>query len=100
MRSIQFRRDMRGQTTAPQSRSGVFSIGRRREKISAQPEKDFSFAFMHRLDCVHRVVPMSPGRLEIEFRAELVEKLLGRLFPNTHGAIALHVAVAADRTKT
>src|SRR5437763_9909110 len=55
---------------------------------------------MHRLDRMHGVVTMSSWRLEIEFFTKLVQKVLSRLLPNSHRAIALDVAVAAHRTKT
>ena len=55
---------------------------------------------MHRLDRMHGVVTMSSWRLEIEFFTKLVHKVLSRLLPNSHRAIALDVAVAAHRTKT
>src|ERR1041384_5225233 len=55
---------------------------------------------MHRPDRVHRVITMIARWFEIEFFTQLVEELVGGLFPNSHGAIALDVAVAAHRTKT
>src|SRR5438874_7262017 len=54
---------------------------------------------MHRLDRVHGVETMRAWRGEIEFLAELIEKVFSRLFPNPHRAIALHVAVAAHRAQ-
>src|SRR5258707_6931241 len=48
---------------------------------------------------MHRVVTMKARRLKIEFRAQLLQKLFAWLFPNSHSAIALHVAVAAHRTQ-
>src|SRR5437762_547408 len=54
---------------------------------------------MHRLDRVHGVETMCAWRGEIEFLAELIEKVFSRLFPNPHRAIALHVAVAAHRAQ-
>src|SRR5438105_2266109 len=55
---------------------------------------------MHRLDRVHRVETVRAWRGEIEFLAELIEKVFSRLFPNPHRAIALHVAVAPHGTQT
>src|SRR5258707_14474342 len=48
---------------------------------------------------MHRVITMKARRVKIELRAQLLQKLLAWLFPNSHRAIALHVAVAAHRTQ-
>ena len=43
---------------------------------------------------------MMTWRLEIKFRSQLVEKIIARLLPDSHRAIALHVAMAAHRAQT
>ena len=100
MRAIEFGRNVHRQTASPQSLGGVFRVGSGGKKVSAQREKDaLSSAFVHRLNCVHRVVTVTARWFEIEFSSELVEKGVGRPFPDSHRAIALNVAVTADRTK-
>src|SRR5437762_2149920 len=91
---------MCGQTTAPQRVRGVLRVRSRGKKISAQAEKYFCFAFMHCLNRMHRVVAVFARRLEIKFCGQFVEKLFARLFPNSHRAVTLNVAVTAHRTKT
>jgi len=54
---------------------------------------------MHRLNRVHRIETVITRRLETEFRAKLMQKLCAWLFPNSHRAIALDIAVAAHRTQ-
>ncbi len=42
---------------------------------------------------------MTARRFKIEFAAKAVEKSIRRPFPDSHRAIALHIAVPANRTK-
>src|SRR6266568_227211 len=100
MRAIQFGRDMRRQTTAPQRIGGVLGVRGRGKKISAQGKKYFCFAFMHCLNRMYCVVAVFARWFEVKFCGQLVEKLLARLFPNSHRAVTLNVAVTAHRTKT
>src|SRR5258708_35830951 len=91
---------MRGQTATAQRIGGVFSVGRCGEKVSAQGKEYFCLALVHRLDRMHRVVTMKARRGKIEFPAHLIQKVFAWLFPNSHRAIPLHVAVTAHRTQT
>src|SRR5438876_1178699 len=55
---------------------------------------------MHGLNRMHCVEAVRTRRREIEFQSKFVEKFFGRLFPDAHRAIALHIAVATHRTQT
>ena len=55
---------------------------------------------MHRLNRVHGIEAVPAGRLKIEFLFQAVKELRGRLLPDAHGAIALHIAVTAHGTQT
>src|SRR6185503_3408297 len=91
---------MRSQTTTPQPIGGVLSIRRCRQKISAQRKENFGLACMHRLNSAHGIMTMTAWRLKIKLRAQLVEKCIARPFPNSHRAIALHIAVSPYRAET
>src|SRR5438270_12198846 len=91
---------MHGQTTATQSLSRVLSVRSCGKKISTQRKENFCSSAMHRLNRMDRIVAMMPWRPKSKFLFQTVEELRGWLLPNSHGAIALHVAVAAHRTKT
>ena len=71
------------------------SIWRRRQEVAAQRKEDARFAFVHRLDRFDGVVAEFAGGLEGKFFVELVEEWSRGAFPDAHGAVALHVAVAA-----
>src|SRR4051812_12192418 len=82
-----------------QSVGRVLSVRRRRQKIATERKEHLRRAGMHRLNGMHSVQTVIARRLEVEFRTELVKEFIGRLFPNSHCAIALHIAVTANRTK-
>ena len=54
---------------------------------------------MHRLDRFYCVITVAARWFKAEFTSELVEKSICGSFPDSHRAIALHVAVPSDGTK-
>jgi hypothetical protein len=54
---------------------------------------------MHSLDSVHGIETVLPRRFESELFAKIIEELHTGLFPNTHRAIALNIAVPAHRAQ-
>src|SRR6266404_1469782 len=55
---------------------------------------------MHRLDRMHGIPAVPARRPKTEFCAQSIKKIRAWLFPDTHRAIALHVAMTTDRTQT
>src|SRR5437763_265954 len=100
MRAIQFRRNVRGEMTTSQSISRIFSVGSRRQKVSAQCKEKLRLAIVHCLNRMNCVQAMLPRRPKIKLLLQAVEETRCRLFPNSHSAIALHIAVTAHRTET
>src|ERR1051325_5694501 len=100
MRAIQFSRDVGRQATATKCRSSKLSIGCCRKKVTTKGEENFDLSIVHRLNGLDCVVAVISRRLEIKYFAKLFEKRFSGAFPNTHGAIALHVAVTSHRTHT
>src|SRR5258705_11630725 len=99
MYAVEFCRNLHRQAAATQSLSRIFRVLRRGKKVAAQREEHFRTSIMHRLDCFDRVEAVLTRRLEIKFSSELVEKGFSGSFPNSHSAIALHITMAAHRTK-
>src|SRR5258706_15482348 len=54
---------------------------------------------MHRLNRMHSIETMPPRRTKTKLFAQPIEKIRAGLFPDAHGAIALHVAVTTDGTQ-
>src|SRR5688572_26867427 len=100
VRAIELCRNVRRQTTTSQGFSREFRIRRSREKISAQREENFSRMVVHRLNRMHSVQAVSSRRFKTKLLPQAVEELRGRLLPNAHRTIALHVAVTAHGTQT
>src|SRR6267154_2533817 len=99
MSAVELGRNLHRQAAATQSLSRVFAVRRRGKKVAAQREEHLCFSIMHRLDCFDCVEAVLTRRLEIKFSRELVEKGFCGPLPNSHCAIALHIAMAAHRTK-
>src|SRR5258706_505019 len=100
VRSIEFRRYVHSQITAPQRVAGVFGVGSRRKKVAAKRKEDPSFTGVHRrnrLDCVVAVVARW---LETEFVSKFLKEGVRRPLPDPHCAIALNVAVPSHRTES
>ena len=55
---------------------------------------------MHRLDTIHHIVAVGLWRVKTKRFFDAIQECLWRFFVDAHGAIALHVGVAADRTST
>src|SRR6266849_470191 len=90
---------MRSQTAATQGVGSVLSIRRGRQEVSAQGKENFGRPGMHGLNSTNSVMAMRARRLEIKLGSKLVEKRVGGPFPNSHCAIALHIAVSPNRAK-
>ena len=89
---------MSGHPATLQGFGRIFSIGGGGQEIAAQAEEEPDLASPHLFDCFHGVGAMLSGRSELKFLAELLHESVAHAFPDSHGAIALHVGMAADRT--
>src|SRR6266700_2097969 len=74
-------------------------VGRGAQEIATQADEHFELARVHGLNRPHGIEPVPLRRGKVELLAERGQKLWAHLFPDTHGAIALHVAVTAHRTE-
>ena len=97
MSAVEFRRDLNRQAFIAKRLGRVFSIRCCGKKIPTHREEDFSPARVHRLDRLDGVIPWILRRIEMKFGFELIQKFIARPFPNTHRAVALHVAMTANR---
>jgi hypothetical protein len=52
---------------------------------------------MHGLDCTHCVIAPLPGRFEVEHVSQTIQKFWRGIFRDPHSAIALHIAMSANR---
>src|SRR5690242_10052949 len=95
---IQLRRDVSRQAATAQGGGREFRIGRRGEKISAEGEEHFRLSGVHCLNGFDGVEAVLAWRFEIKLRAESIQECRRGSFPNTNGAVALHVAVTTHRT--
>ena len=100
MRAIQLGGYVGSEPAILQRGSGVGGIRRGGKEIPAQGEENFSLARVHGANGAVRVVSVVRGRREIELAAEAGKKIRAGFFPDTHSAVALHVAVSAHRAKT
>ena len=91
---------MRGQSTTLQSPRRVLRVGSSGQKIATQAEKEANPAIRHVLDCLDRIGAMFFGRSEIKLTAELFHEHVAHVLANAHGAITLHIGMAAHRTRT
>src|SRR6478752_733889 len=65
--------------------------------LPAETEEEVRLAVTHGPDGVDRVQPVLSRWVEAELLLQSVQEVSGRAFPDTHGAVALHVRVAANR---
>src|ERR1700737_206037 len=70
------------------------------KKVAPECKEDLRVASVHSLYCVHSVVAMLAWRFEIKLCSEVIEKRRRRPLPDAHSAIALNIAMAADRAQT
>lgn len=92
--------DVGGQPTGAHGLLGDRAVGGGPDEVARDPQEDLDPAFSHRPDRVHRVQPVGAWRVEAEFPLQGVQEGVRHLFPDTHRAVALHIAVAAHRTGT
>ena len=72
-----------------------------RKEVAADGKKYFYVSVEHRVQRFDRVVARFLRRFKLKLLFQSVEKSLGRTLPDSHGAVALHVGVAAhaDRAR-
>src|SRR6516165_5059435 len=97
MAAIELCADRDGEPQLPHRRFGRRPVWNRSNEIAAEPDEHFGASIHHRLYGVDDMVPARPGRLEAEYFLVLVEEFWLRLFVDAHGAVALHVRMAAHR---
>ncbi|MNP39477.1 hypothetical protein D3C76_1330550 [compost metagenome] len=76
---------------------GAGAVRRGLGEVATQADEDLGLALEHRVDRLHCVVAVLPRDLELEASLQGVEQCRRRPVIDAHGAIALHVAVAAHR---
>ena len=91
--------DVHRQVAALQGLPGFVGVWRGGGEVSAEGEEDLAVAVAHLFDRAHHVHAGFARRLEAVDVAQLVEQGGRWLFPDAHGAIALHIAVTADRAR-
>ena len=74
-------------------------VGRGCSKITAERKKHFAAACQHQFDGFNRIDTVVTRRLKAKHFLQFVQQTRRRLFPDAHGAIALHIAVPAHRTR-
>src|SRR5665213_1341215 len=94
--TIQLGRDVHGQLAVLHRRLTDRRVRRGGDKITAQRKEDVNLAVAQSADRIHRVVAVLAGRLESKLITQFVKEGVGHLLPNSHGAIPLDVAVAAN----
>src|SRR6185312_10471165 len=72
----------------------------RREEVAAETDEHLDLALVHRFDRTDGVETLLLRRLEMELARQAGQILGAHLLPDTHGAIALHVAVTANWSNT
>src|SRR6266850_229283 len=70
-----------------------------RKKVAPECKEDRRVASVHGLYCIHSVVAMLAWRFEIKLCSQVIEKRRGRPLPNAHRAIALNIAMTANRAQ-
>ena len=91
--------DMHREIAALQGFPGFVGVWRGGGKIAAQRKKHLALPCQHLADGLHGVHTRLARWLKAEHITQLVQQGSGRLFPDTHGAVALHIAVAAHRAR-
>ena len=97
VRAVELRRYLHGHLGAVHcllGRTGVRDCG---DEIASEGKPDLHLAALHPLDRLEGIRAVGPGRCERELLLDGVEELIVHLLPHPHGAVTLHVAVAADR---
>ena len=97
VRPVELGGHLHGQVGPAHRGLGRGGVGDRRDEVAAEREPDLDLAAPHRLDRLHGVEPVPARRLERELGAERVEEAVRHPLPDAHRAVALHVAVPADR---
>src|SRR5947207_14038446 len=90
---------MRSEMATAQCLRRVLSVRRGREKIATHREEDADMAAMHFLDRLDRIGAGLSWWHEAKFVAEFLHELFIHPLPHTHGAIALHIGIHANRTR-
>ncbi len=98
MGAVELGRHMHNQIEIAHRREGDLRVGDRLRQVTAETEQRFGLPVAHRLNRRYRAVAVLLRRREAEDFFDIVQQRLGRDLGNPHGAIALHVGVAAQRT--
>ncbi|MNZ44280.1 hypothetical protein D3C78_619100 [compost metagenome] len=97
MAAVELGGDVHGEVALAQRSVGTRRVGGGLGEVAAQGDKHFRAPLLHRADRHHGVVAMLTRRLEGEAFFQGIEQLGGRQLVDAHGAVALHVAVTANR---
>ncbi len=97
--AIELSADLHGQVAVAQRFEGARAVRRRLGKIAAQTDEDFRAAFKHRVNRFDYVMPVFTRHLELEAFFQRIEKERRWTLVDAHGAVALHVTVAAYRAE-
>ncbi|MNN27892.1 hypothetical protein D3C81_1414430 [compost metagenome] len=98
MAAVELGADLHGQRAALQRLVGARGIRGGLGEVATQADEHLHLAGEHGVDCRHRVVPRRARHGEGEALLQRIEQCRRRLLVDAHGAVALHVAVAAHRT--
>ena len=94
--AVEFGGDLGGPVAALESLCGVGGVGHGGEEVAAERDEDVEVAAVHGVDGFDGVETMLARAAEAERGIHAGEEGLGGLLVDAHGAIALHIAVAAD----
>ena len=95
--AVELGADLDGQLAVPQAPRTCRRVGRREREVAAEADEHLHLAAMHRLDRLDRPKPVLAGRLDPADLAEPVEEAPSRAVVDPAGAVALDVAVPANR---
>ena len=96
--AVELGADLDGQVAVPQRlRRCRLGVGRGQDEVAAHADEHLDVAARHRRDARDGVEPVLARRVDAADLGQPVEELLGRTVVDAAGAVALDVAVPADR---
>ncbi|MNH21242.1 hypothetical protein D3C79_810450 [compost metagenome] len=95
MAAVELGADLHGQFTATQGLCSAFSIRRGLGKIATKADEHFGLAGEHGANRFHGIVTVMTWHLEAEAALQRIEQGNRRALVDAHGAVALHVTMAA-----
>ena len=97
MRTIQFGGDLHAHFGALHGGLGNAGVGHGCNEVAAKPHPHLQLSVAHRTHSVDGINAVLARRVETELGLQGIEESRRHLFPDAHGAVTLHVAVAANR---